>query len=93
MVPIAASLGARSQITRRTSGIVRNSAATTKLSTIPSAATQMNFVVAGHSNKEVARKLAVSPRTVEVHRLHMMEKMGAGSLAELVRMALAVDGA
>ena len=53
----------------------------------------MALVVAGHSNKEVARKLAVSPRTVEVHRLHMMEKMGAGSLAELVRMALAVDGA
>ena len=52
----------------------------------------MALVVAGHSNKEVARKLAVSPRTVEVHRLHLMEKLEAGSLAELVRMALAADG-
>ncbi len=43
-------------------------------------------LVAGHSNKEIAAKLALSPRTVEFHRAHIMEKTGAGSLPELVRL-------
>ena len=44
-------------------------------------------IMAGASNKEVGRKLGISPRTVEVHRARVMEKMGAHSLAELVRLA------
>lgn len=48
----------------------------------------MEHVVAGQTSKEVARALGVSPRTVEVHRTRIMEKMQAGSLAELVRIAL-----
>jgi FixJ family two-component response regulator len=53
----------------------------------------MSLVVAGLTSKEVARKLAVSPRTVEVHRMHLMDKMDATSLAELVGMAFALDDA
>ncbi len=46
-------------------------------------------LVQGQSNKEIARELGISHRTVEVHRASMMTRMGARSLAEAVRMGLA----
>lgn len=49
----------------------------------------LELLVAGHPNKIVAHKLGISPRTVEIHRGRLMEKTRAGSLAELVRTALA----
>lgn len=42
------------------------------------------LVVAGMRNKQVARQLGISEVTVKVHRQHLMAKMGAASLAELV---------
>jgi two-component system response regulator FixJ len=48
------------------------------------------LVVAGRANKEIARELKISPRTVEIHRAHVMEKMEAESLAELVRITMRV---
>lgn len=48
----------------------------------------LDLLVAGHPNKVVAHKLDISPRTVEVHRARIMEKMQARSLADLVRMML-----
>ena len=53
----------------------------------------MAMVTAGKSNKEIANALGVSAKTIEAHRARVMEKMQAGSLAELVRMALAVQTA
>lgn len=45
-------------------------------------------VVAGESNKSAALKLGISPRTVEIYRANVMEKMRARSLADLVRKSL-----
>ncbi len=48
----------------------------------------MDMVTAGKSNKEIANSLGVSAKTVEAHRAKVMEKMEAGSLAELVRLVV-----
>lgn len=48
----------------------------------------MAAVVTGRSSKEIARDLDLSHRTVEIHRARVMEKMEAGSLPELVALAL-----
>ena len=48
----------------------------------------MEGLVAGLSNKMIARDYNLSPRTIEVYRANVMTKMQAGSLSELVRLAL-----
>lgn len=45
-------------------------------------------VVSGKSSEQIAQALGLSPRTVEVHRRHMMAKVGARNPADLVRLAL-----
>lgn len=47
----------------------------------------MTLAAAGLTSKEIAKKLDISHRTVEVHRTHVMHKMGAANVAELVTMA------
>ena len=50
-------------------------------------------LVEGHPNKVIAANLNISPRTVEIHRSRVMDKTGARSLSDLVRMSLAAaDG-
>jgi len=46
-------------------------------------------LIAGQPNKVIAFELDISPRTVEIHRAHVMEKMQAKSLSDVVRLALA----
>jgi two-component system response regulator FixJ len=48
-------------------------------------------LVAGRANKQIAFDLGISPRTVEIYRANLMNKMQAGSLSDLVRMALIAD--
>ena len=48
----------------------------------------LRLVTLGKSNKVIAGDLGVSQRTVEIHRAHLMEKMAATSLAQLVRMTM-----
>jgi two-component system, LuxR family, response regulator FixJ len=45
-------------------------------------------LVVGRANKQIAFDLGISPRTVEIYRANLMEKMRAASLSDLVRMAL-----
>ncbi len=48
----------------------------------------MNLVIAGKANKVIASELGLSPKTVEVHRAHVMKKMQVDSLADLVRVGM-----
>ncbi|MGX9984184.1 response regulator FixJ [Methylobacterium fujisawaense] len=48
-------------------------------------------LVAGKANKVIGLNLGISPRTVEIYRANVMSKMQAGSLSELVRMALIAE--
>jgi FixJ family two-component response regulator len=52
----------------------------------------LTMIVAGKANKVIAGDLNLSQRTVEIHRARVMEKMGAHSLAHLVRMTMQVEG-
>lgn len=45
-------------------------------------------IAAGSSNKQAGRELGISPRTIEVHRARIMEKLGAKNAADLVRIVL-----
>lgn len=48
----------------------------------------LRLIALGHTNTEIAEKLFISVRTVETHRAHIQQKLGASSRAELVRDAL-----
>lgn len=52
----------------------------------------MQLVTAGLSNKDIARQLEISPRTVEKYRARVMEKMHAESIADLCQMVAASSG-
>jgi FixJ family two-component response regulator len=51
----------------------------------------MRLVVEGKHNRTIALALAISPRTVEVHKARLMAKLGVDNVADLVRMSLLVE--
>jgi FixJ family two-component response regulator len=48
----------------------------------------LDCIVKGESNKEAARRLGISPRTIEVHRSRIMEKLDAKNAADLIRIVM-----
>ena len=51
----------------------------------------MDLLVAGHSTKEIARTLGASPRTIDVHRARVFQKLEADSLPDIVHLAMAAN--
>ena len=52
----------------------------------------MELVVDGKANKNIARALGISQRTVEIHRARVMEKMGVRSVSLLVQSVMRAQG-
>jgi two-component system response regulator FixJ len=78
---------------RRAEPGVKNEAATLEIqsriaSLSPRERQVMDGLIAGLSNKLIARECDISPRTIEVYRANVMTKMQAASLSELVRLAM-----
>ncbi|HLM87335.1 MAG TPA: response regulator transcription factor [Solirubrobacteraceae bacterium] len=48
----------------------------------------LRLIALGHTSVEIARKLQLSPRTIETHRAHILSKLGMATRAQLVRYAL-----
>ncbi len=51
----------------------------------------MDLAVKGRTNKEIGLELGISPRTIEIYRARVMERMGAETLADLVRIAVLLE--
>ena len=51
----------------------------------------LHYLVDGMTNKAIAEALSISPRTVEIHRANLMEKLGAESLSAALRLAFLAD--
>jgi two-component system response regulator FixJ len=83
----------RRALERRSVSLSRNSAAQAALEQLSHLTERerqvLDLLVMGKPNKVIAFELDISPRTVEIHRARVMEKTGARSLADLVRVALA----
>lgn len=79
------------EIGRKTRGAAAEAAAAERLLALltPRERTVLEQLVIGRSNKVAAYELGISPRTVEIHRAHIMDKMNARSLSDLVRISLA----
>ena len=78
---------------RRAEPGVKNEAATLEIQSriaclSPRERQVMDGLIAGLSNKLIAREYDISPRTIEVYRANVMTKMQAASLSELVRLAM-----
>ena len=74
---------------RRQDDAERDTAVANLLQTLtPREREVMAQVVAGRHNREIARQLAISPRTVEVHKARLLAKLQVGSIADLVRLSL-----
>lgn len=66
----------------------RGAEAKAKLTSLTPRETEvLECLVAGLTNKGIAQALSISPRTVEIHRAHMMEKLDAESLSSALRLA------
>jgi two-component system response regulator FixJ len=85
---VTAALAASAQTHQRS--IAAGEIATRLATLTPKERAVLDHLVAGQPNKIIAYELGSSPRTVEVHRARVMEKMSARSVADLVHMSMAI---
>ena len=78
-------------VDQRTAQSARADVATRLVHLTPREHEVMEMVTSGRANKDIAKTLGVSSKTVEAHRARVMEKMQASSLAELVKMAIVAN--
>jgi two-component system response regulator FixJ len=80
---------ALAQLDERDAAAERRAAAAAKLAKLSGRERDVLIgLVGGKGNKVIAQDLEISPRTVEIYRAHLMTKLGAQSLSDLVRLAL-----
>lgn len=82
--------GAFSRLETSSADAARVEAAKTKLARLSGRETDvLKGLIDGHANKVIAHHLDISPRTVEIYRAHLMEKLEVRSLSEALRIAFA----
>ncbi|MDG2535088.1 response regulator [Sphingomonas sp. HITSZ_GF] len=75
-----------------TGGASRTDAARTQLASLSAREREvLDGLAAGYPNKTIAYDLGISPRTVEVHRANLMQKLGARSLSEALRVTFTAE--
>lgn len=85
---LAALQAASREIARIETSVANRSQAQAQLETLTERELQVTqLAILGHSNKEIARKLGISHRTIEIHKSNIMKKTGALNLLELARIA------
>lgn len=85
---LAALQAASREIARIETSAANRSQAQAQLETLTERELQVTqLAILGHSNKEIARKLGISHRTIEIHKSNIMKKTGALNLLELARIA------
>ncbi|MGV7122702.1 response regulator transcription factor [Sphingopyxis sp. 550A] len=84
--------GAVADWAARGAALARRREAETRLAALtPRERDILDAIAAGLGNKAIARRLDLSPRTVEVHRANIMRRTDAGSVAELLRLAFIAE--
>jgi RNA polymerase sigma factor (sigma-70 family) len=76
---------------RRAEKVVGEEASTRLARLTPRERQVMDLAAAGRHNREIGETLGISPRTVEVYKARLMEKLQARNLSELIRFALTAD--
>ncbi|WP_088309202.1 response regulator transcription factor [Novosphingobium sp. B 225] len=84
-------LGNRLTPRARTGPFQRNRAALTSLGISPRECDVLDLLAAGHSNKVIARRLAISPNTVKTHLARLFEKLEAQSRTQAIAKARSLD--
>jgi len=89
---LASIRSALSQAEQDADAVARRSLIRTRMAALSERESQvLEGLVAGKANKVIALDLGISPRTVEIYRANVMDKLEAGSLSELVRMTLLTE--
>ncbi len=81
----------RADLSRRDEALARQALRTRLGKLSPREMDVARLIVAGLPNKAIGQRLEISERTVQVHRLHIMEKLGIHSAAELTQLMLKAD--